>query len=73
MPRLSKAEKERCHREILEMEQAKIKPYLDRIAELEKQKEKECVLKALKKYPNFEENNGYIWKDGRNTIYITIA
>lgn len=73
MPRLSKAEKERCHREILEMEQAKIKPYLDRIAELEKQKEKECVLKALKKYPNFEENNGYIWKDGRNTIYIIIA
>lgn len=35
MPRLSKAEKERCHREILEMEQAKIKPYLDRITELE--------------------------------------
>ena len=37
MPRLSKAEKERCHREILEIEQTKIKPYLDRIAELERQ------------------------------------
>ena len=37
MPRLSKAEKERYHKEILEMEQAKIKPYLDRIAELEKE------------------------------------
>lgn len=37
MPRLSKAEKERCHKEILEMEQAKIKPYLDRIADLEKE------------------------------------
>lgn len=37
MPRLSKAEKERCHRKILEMEQAKIKPYLDRIAELEEE------------------------------------
>ena len=39
-----------------------------------KQKEKECVLKALRKYPNFEESDcGYIWKDGRSTIYITIA
>ena len=37
MPRLSKAEKERCHKKILEMEQAKIKPYLDRINDLEKE------------------------------------
>ena len=57
MPRLSKAEKERCHREILEMEQAKIKPYLDRIADLEKKnkvltqnlEDTEIINKALEK------------------------
>ena len=57
MPRLSKAEKERCHREILEMEQAKIKPYLDRIAGLEKKnkvltqnlEDTEIINKALEK------------------------
>lgn len=57
MPRLSKAEKERCHREILEIEQAKIKPYLDRIADLEKKnkvltqnlEDTEIINKALEK------------------------
>ena len=37
MNRISDTEKERCKKAILELEQAKIKPYLDKIANLEKE------------------------------------
>ena len=69
MPRLSKAEKERCHKEILEMEQAKIKPYLDRIADLEKENAelKEELTKAkelLKRYVPYRQiTNSIAYKD----------
>ena len=59
MPRLSKAEKERCHREILEIEQTKIKPYLDRIAELEKENAE--LKERLKEHESI--GNAQFWKN----------